>query len=144
MTKRDLVKLLTILAATGAIAGTAMATGGDWQARFDKLDVNGDGKVTQSEIDLQRAARYKEIDKNGDGVIDQGEYKSHVISKMEPRIEKRYQKMDSDNDGKVTVAEFQAQKHGRHFKRMDADGDGVISKEEAAKAAKKREMRKRH
>ena len=144
MTKRNLVKRLTILAATGAIAGTAMATSSDWQARFDKLDANGDGKVTQSEIDQHRAARYKEMDKNADGVIDQGEYKFHVLSKMEPRIEKRYRKMDGDNDGKVTQAEFQAQKHGRHFKRMDADGDGAISKEEAAKAAKNREMMKRH
>lgn len=45
--------------------------------RFKKLDANGDGGVTQAEIDAARkqgeAERFKKLDTNGDGKLSQAE-----------------------------------------------------------------------
>lgn len=41
------------------------------------------------------------------------------------------QRVDTDGDGKITQAEFNAV-HERHFAALDADGDGVITLEEFA------------
>lgn len=47
-----------------------------------------------------------------------------------------FEKLDTDGDGKVTKAEFEAF-HAEKFTKMDADGDGVVTKEEAAAAREK-------
>jgi len=137
-------KALAFLILAGATAAPAIAGGRDWQAHFDKMDANGDGQITKAEIADHRSEVFKAMDANNDGVLDKQEHLNFVVARMTPRIENRYQKMDSDNDGKVSAAEFEAKKQHRHFRRMDANNDGIINREEAEAAAEKHKMRKRH
>lgn len=46
-----------------------------------------------------------------------------------PRAEQMFERMDADNDGKVTLEEMRAAAIER-FSRRDVDGDGVISRED--------------
>jgi hypothetical protein len=50
------------------------------------------------------------------------------------------EKVDTDKDGKVSRAEFQA-KGDAMFKEADADGDGFITKEEAKASHDKRKAK---
>ena len=59
-------------------------------------------------------------------------------------------KMDTDNDGAVSVREHEAglqkmlERRREHFKRMDTDGDGLVTKEEAKEFhSKMREKRQK-
>ena len=60
----------------------------------------------------------------------------HHFSKM------TFKKMDTDNDGAISVREHEAglqemmDRRRAHFARMDIDGDGILTKEEAKKARK--------
>jgi len=57
--------------------------------RFKKLDANGDGGVTQAEIDAARqkgeAERFKKLDTNGDGKLSQAEMDAGRKAMMERR-----------------------------------------------------------
>lgn len=54
--------------------------------------------------------------------------------------ESMFQKMDTDQDGNISKAEYEAglreklEKRMKHFSTMDADGDGLMSKTEATEA----------
>lgn len=45
------------------------------------------------------------------------------------RIQKRFARMDQDDNGRVTLAEVTTARE-KHFARMDANGDGVLTLEE--------------
>lgn len=42
------------------------------------------------------------------------------------RIQKRFARMDQDDNGRVTLAEVKTARE-KHFARIDADGDGVLT-----------------
>ena len=54
-----------------------------------------------------------------------------------------FEKMDTDNDGAISVREHEAglqemmDRRRAHFAKMDTDGDGVVTKKEAKEARKK-------
>jgi hypothetical protein len=55
----------------------------------------------------------------------QGKRQAH----MQERMQERLKAMDSNNDGNISKAEFQAHAD-KHFQQMDSDGDGQISAQE--------------
>lgn len=111
---------------------TDPATQAEWRAerqaqreafraeRLARLDLDGDGVVSQAEIDTAAARRAAEIDTNGDGVISAEE----LLAWREARMAERRQ-----------------QRVERALARMDADGDGVVSAEEFAAATAARMQR---
>lgn len=50
-------------------------------------------------------------------------------ARMEEHMEKRFQEMDADKDGKASLEEMQAQVKSK-FEMMDADHDGGVTLEE--------------
>ncbi len=84
--------------------------------RFDKLDLNKDGYVTQDEIDQARAARRE---------------------KMHEAFDQRFKDADTNNDGKLSLAEVQAKmpRLAPRFSALDTDSDGFLSKEEIQQGA---------
>jgi len=67
MTARTLI----VLTAMG-IAGTALA---GTLPPFEKVDGNGDGKISQTEAASVKDLNFAAADTNKDGMLDQGEYK---------------------------------------------------------------------
>jgi Ca2+-binding EF-hand superfamily protein len=56
------------------------------------------------------------------------------------RIERRFAKLDQDDDGRISQAEFTAGT-GHWIERVDGDGDGAVSREEWRVAAERHKRR---
>ncbi|WP_239520754.1 calcium-binding protein [Pseudooceanicola aestuarii] len=152
---------LTAMALTGAAGAMAHPRGGDRmgpEARFEQMDTNGDGKVTQDEIRARAADRFAKADADGDGFLSADEMVAGMKAREEERAKAReaakaermdkmasrmIARLDADDDGKVSAAELEAgpDRTTRMFERLDKDKDGAISAEEMADAGKKGERR---
>lgn len=89
-----------------------------FKRRFDRVDANGDGKISQEEmLDGEQAGRHGE--RRGKDRRPGGEKGGPIDP--EARLQKRFERMDADNDGVVTLEELQQGKgkvcRGRHGKK---------------------------
>lgn len=106
-------------------------------ARFAKLDTNGDGTITREERDasrvLRQAKRFDSLDADKNGSLSRTEFAAgdHRGGKHRGMDEGRRGHHDRgmsgfDKDAAVTKADFQ--KRGlERFDRMDANGDGTVT-----------------
>lgn len=96
---------------------------------FDRVDANGDGKVTGAELATFRSERFANADADGNGSISLEEFQTVWMEMTRPRMVDAFQRMDDDGDAAVTDEEF-----GGRLQRMqswlDRDGDGAVSREE--------------
>jgi hypothetical protein len=53
---------------------------GSMHPKFEKLDTNGDGKISQAEASVDSNLVFSSADVNGDGYLDKSEWKSHEKS----------------------------------------------------------------
>jgi len=122
--------LLLAAALAGTMLGGAAIAGQDApQGRgggmMMRADTNGDGNISRAEFTAQAEARFARMDKNGDGFITADE-----MSGRGGRGPGRgLMAADTDQDGKISRAEFMAQATER-FAKLDANGDGQISGDE--------------
>ena len=90
--------------------------------RFAKLDANGDQAISLAELQeakkqrrQQRAMRANKMGKQGKGPMHkQGKSQMHRKDKGK-RMEGRFARLDSDNNGSVSWQEFSAAKQNRGF-----------------------------
>jgi Ca2+-binding EF-hand superfamily protein len=103
------------------------ASRGDRMAQhiLARVDTDKDGKISKAEFDTESTALFKRMDKNSDGKIAADEVPARHWGGKGPM----FGKMDTDQDGKVTKAEFTAAED-KMFQKLDANGDGVITKDE--------------
>ncbi|ADZ71423.1 EF-hand domain-containing protein [Polymorphum gilvum] len=94
---------------------------------FERFDVNGDGVVTQAEVDERVAARFAEADADSSGGVSLDEFKDHWIAQSRDRMVRGFQRLDRDGDGKVSRAEFD-RISDRLFSRLDRDGNGELER----------------
>lgn len=132
-----------LVAGLGAgVVGMASAhQGGPQRVSFETLDTDGDGKLTQAEMEVQKKARFTATDTNGDGMLSaeemlaQGKARAgeRMAKRMEQRIGKMIERRDTNGDGMLSISEMEATAKGDQlFKRLDANGDGAITVEEYA------------
>lgn len=127
MNSRIFFFALGLIAAMPA-AGMAKADGADGdrlQQRFARMDLDSNGRVTLDEMETIRAERLAKADANGDGAVTLEELKS-VVQRDGERMERRFQRMDLDGDGRVTKAES-TQVARKWFEAVDKNGDGGIT-----------------
>lgn len=93
-----------------------------------RLDANKDGVIDQQEF--SDVSKLKEADTNNDGVLSSDELLAWVQKReAERKVERLTRMLDVDGDGKVTLAEIEAQK-GKRFALMDRNNDGKLSQDE--------------
>lgn len=101
--------------------------GGDMGAQLMELyDTNGDGAITQEEIDTARADRLAAFDADGNGTLSLEEYQALWLDAYRERMVDNFQRHDDDGDGAITVEEF-GEDQSRLVRRLDRDGDGTLT-----------------
>jgi Ca2+-binding EF-hand superfamily protein len=130
LTKLKLALLIAAPLVAGATSyAVAQGDGPNRKELIQKFDQNGDGKLDAAEraqmkaaFEAKRAEHHKEMlaryDANKDGKLDAAERK--VM--RDAKVTARFQAMDNDGDGKLTLDEFKAgagakqgfHRHGRH------------------------------
>lgn len=106
----------------------------DLLAKYDK---NKDGKLDDAERAAMKADHFKALDKDGDGKVKRSEFPAAVeAARDQARTEHElalFDKMDTNKDGVVTQAEFEAFKpahdgdhpfRDRLREHRHGDGDG--------------------
>ncbi|MCP4328465.1 MAG: histidine kinase [Alphaproteobacteria bacterium] len=131
MTVRILVFLSILAVSIPPAAGqSADPPGGCDGARaakhFDRMDANRDGRVTEDEMMQVRLTLVQRADTNGDGVLSADEFSAAGQGRQGDRAERRFVRLDADNDGAVTMAEIFAVRLA-FLRRVDADGDGAMT-----------------
>ncbi len=118
----------TMVAAGAALmAAGAMAAEGGKGRGWDRMDVNGDGKLTAEEMSEKNAAFIEKADADGDGAVTKEEMKAFHQARRAEWREKR--NPDKNDDGVVDRTEYVNAAQER-FDRMDKDGNGVLSEDE--------------
>lgn len=111
-----------------------------------RYDTNKDGIVDRAEWKAGQEARFKRLDANGDGKLTQDEFfartpavgNSVLPSDLQAGRQSAYfQRLDADKDGVVTLVEFMAQAE-RNFARCDLNKDGRIDTAECRQALQRR------
>lgn len=157
-TKKTLAVVVGLSAgAAVALAGTfAMADGRKDHHRgfsFEKIDTNADGFLTVAEIEQAHAVRFSEKDANNDGFLTKDEIKAHMQAKaaergkdvkaerMDKRLDRMFERVDANDDGKISLEEMPHRGAAKIMERLDKDNDGRISKAEAEAFKGKRKHR---
>ncbi|MCB1504709.1 MAG: EF-hand domain-containing protein [Hyphomicrobiaceae bacterium] len=83
-----------------------------------RLDSDNDGDVTLDEFVKTRSDKFAALDKNGDGTLEGEELTSGMDQSTGQRTRVMMARLDTDGDGKITDAEFEANAgkgwRGRH------------------------------
>lgn len=96
---------------------------------IEAYDADGDGRVTQDEVDQWRANRLAEFDADGNGQLSLDEYEQLWLDAMRERMVDQFQSHDDDGDAQVTVEEF-AQRTETLVMMRDRNDDGALSLED--------------
>lgn len=133
-----LAALALSIPATAAVASMKKnATGKEHAAmameRFEAMDADKNGTVTQAEIFAHRSAQFAAADSNGDGKISAEELDGMMAEHRIKFMKRRLAMMDTDGDGSVGGEEF-ARMRDHWMWRLDQNRDGAIAKEELSGA----------
>jgi Ca2+-binding EF-hand superfamily protein len=75
---------------------------------MERFDTDADGKITQSEIDTVVAELYSAADADTSGGVSLDEFKAAYARELSEMKVRAFQRLDTDGDGSVTKAEFEA------------------------------------
>lgn len=97
-----------------------------------RADLNGDGKISQSEMTRGMAVTFAKIDVNGDGTLSPSE-----ISGAKAVLKAERKRAKASGEGKLQFVKFPAKRINKRFERIDANGDGALSKGELDQVAQR-------
>lgn len=117
--------------------------------KFDSIDTDKDGKVSEAELAAFRAAEFAAADTNSDGMLSAEELTQKQLARMAETAAMRSARMiedrDDNGDGNLSAEEMDQSVQEGRFSRIDQDDDGAISKDEAEDALKRfADNRKKH
>ncbi|WP_228076570.1 EF-hand domain-containing protein [Novilysobacter ciconiae] len=111
-------------------------------ARYIALDSNGDGRISKLEAEGSRLAeRFAGIDTNKDGYLvrsellaDAARRRAEFTRKADERFDRRFKQADSNGDGRLSRAEYEAAWPGNEkvFAFLDEDRDGYLTRADLA------------
>lgn len=120
--------------------GSKAKMGGGGHGMQEMMDVDGDGSVSSDEFKTFHSDHFKKADKNNDGHLDAPEFamfskimaeeraKAMEIAKHK-KMKRHFDKADTDKNGKISKAEFDAIGE-RRFNRMDHNDDGRLNQDD--------------
>ncbi|MFT3914166.1 MAG: EF-hand domain-containing protein [Anaeromyxobacteraceae bacterium] len=128
---------LALLAGRPALAADPPDSGGKVHgSMLDRMDANGDGKVTRAEHAAAAKAMFEAMDADKDGKVTAAEMEAghakatgQKAAKGELSAAEKLKTVDANGDGVLTAEEHAAASE-RMFDAMDTDHDGSLSKAE--------------
>ncbi|MBL1430506.1 MAG: hypothetical protein COA60_003145 [Robiginitomaculum sp.] len=93
-----------------------------------RLDSNKDGSISSSEILEARKQRFARLDVNNDGVLSRAD-KKDAKTKRRSKTKQARADMDTDKDGRISRAEFLANK-GWFMNKFDSNSDNLVTYDE--------------
>lgn len=98
-----------------------------------EADLDGDGRTTRAELNQHRAQMFAKLDRNTDGVIDNRDSPKIPLAKrkFQPAFERVKSIFDRNNDGRVTLDEWN-RSDPDIFAMLDRDEDGAVTRAEIA------------
>lgn len=105
---------------------------------FDKLDTDQSGRISAEEAKGPMAKHFDRIDKDGDGMVSQAEMQEagqKMRKKKKGQLGQKLKEMDTDGNGSISKDEA-SQRLAGQFDEIDFDGDGELTREELKAAAK--------
>ncbi|MBH0238554.1 EF-hand domain-containing protein [Methylobrevis albus] len=143
--KKTTGAIIAALALAGTMVGAGVASADGWGRGHDRggphgkghhgrmaaelmerYDTNGDGRITQEEIDAVQATRFADAAAGGDAVTLDN-FKTFWLQEHDERVVRAFQRLDRDGDGRITAEEFNRRTDGL-VERLDRDGDGALSR----------------
>lgn len=124
---------------------TPTERGGRAPSGLMRYDANKDGVVDRAEWKAGQEARFRRLDANGDDKLTKEELFARTpgansvlpTDRQAQRQSTYFQLLDANKDGVVTLAEFVAQTD-RNFARCDTNNDGRIDTAECRGALQRR------
>jgi Ca2+-binding EF-hand superfamily protein len=154
--KKTLALACLIAGGAGSLAyahgGGAGGDGDGPRGLLERVDANGDNKLTLAEMKTSAKALFDAADTDHDGRVtkqEQSAFQQQMRAKFEAshgtRMAERFAKQDSNGDGRLSRKEAAGMPDER-FARIDSDKDGQLSKAEleAARATMKDAMKRHH
>ena len=127
--KRTAFILIAAMAATTVTGVSAMARGQG--PDFATLDVDGNGELTREELAARGADRFDAVDTNDDGLLSQSELEAQSRKRAADRAARMIERLDSNGDGQLSQEELTERRNvGRMFDRVDSDNSGTITQAE--------------
>ena len=140
-TKMALAAGALVLVAAAGIAGLARADMGGGMMGMgrhhgqmmmdlaERYDTNKDGKITQDEIDKNRADWLAEFDADKNGSLSLEEFKGLWLKARQEQMVREFQEFDRDGNAQVTLDEYKGPM-AQIVANMDQNNDGALSKED--------------
>jgi Ca2+-binding EF-hand superfamily protein len=121
------------------------------KANFARIDKNGDGSISKSEVPEEQWKLLKAADTDSNETVTFEEYKARAARResrrqrdrdrlpegMLVRMKQRFSQFDKNNDGKLEKSELPEELRP-NFERADQNRDGSISLEEFTAGARRR------
>lgn len=142
MSMKPLLLISAIAAGLGVSAASAEGFGrggpmGAERPSFSELDTDGDGALSEAELQAPMAERFAAADADGDGTLTAEELVAMVegrrAEQMARMAERMIARFDANDDGVLSPDEMATPPApATMFERLDTDGDGTISEDEFA------------
>ena len=101
---RALVVLMPLLLAAPAVADP----GPGGRMTLAQMDRDGDGTITRDEWQMGARGQMADADADGDGLVTRPEWLAAAHQRAEARIDRMFNKTDSNGDGALDTAEMAA------------------------------------
>ena len=114
-----------------------------------KMDKDGDGRLARTELPSSERAqqRFEAMDADKDGYVTQAEAQAARQNRRADRkaeMEQRFKDADINGDGQFSLDEVQAKmpRLAERFNELDADKNGYLTREEMRAGAKQRHQQR--